>query len=575
MLDHNTLACIAKEVFAITENTISSYEEKAKKQDKTLEDYMLGESLVDENTLYQEAAARLCVPFVRLSEKEIMRDVLQMIPPTVAQTHKIIAFNLTDAEIFLALLDVTDLQMIEFIQKKTGRKPILHLTTPSEIKETLTQYHANLDQDITITQLTETKKSTGELKKAAEELPIINIVNSILEHAVYENASDIHIEPAENDVVVRYRVDGILKSVMALPDSAKNGIIARVKILSSLKIDEHMVPQDGRFKIQVQDEKYSFRVSIIPVYDGEKVVLRLLHEGTKPLTLGELGLLPKAKETIERTLKKPHGMVLVTGPTGSGKTTTLYSILGILNTPDVNISTIEDPVEYHVDGINQSQVNARTGFTFAKGLRAFLRQDPDIMMVGEIRDQETAEIAIHAAMTGHLVLSTLHTNNAAGTLPRLIDMGIPPFLISSTTNVIVAQRLVRKLEEKTATPTTLEKQQAEELETLIDMKTLFTLLKEHDISLKKEETSLANMVFYTPEPTCVTAKNTGYKGRIGIYEVLEITDEISDSFTEKTSEEDIKKLAKKQGVISMIYDGIIKAKQGITTIDEVLRVTRE
>ncbi|MEK6902787.1 MAG: GspE/PulE family protein, partial [archaeon] len=333
-------------------------------------------------------------------------------------------------------------------------------------------------------------------------------------------------------------------------------------------IDEHMVPQDGRFKIQIQEERLSFRVSIIPVYDGEKIVMRLLHEGQKPLTLDQLGFLPMARALVEAAIEKPHGIILVTGPTGSGKTTTLYSLLGILNTPDVNICTIEDPIEYHVKGINQSQINTRAGFTFAGGLRSFLRQDPDIIMVGEIRDAETAEIAIHAAMTGHLVLSTLHTNDAPTTLPRLMDMDIPPFLIGFTANIIVAQRLVRKICEHCKKPFHLEKAALAELEKAFDTKKLTALFTEHDIKLPKEESSLQSMEFFHGEG-CRRCGESGYKGRVGIYEVLSIDKPMVNLINSRATAAEIKTYALEHGMVTMMQDGLIKAKQGVTTIDEI------
>jgi type IV pilus assembly protein PilB len=345
--------------------------------------------------------------------------------------------------------------------------------------------------------------------------------------------------------------------------------------LANLKIDEHMVPQDGRFKIALKEDRYAFRVSILPVYEGEKIVMRLLHEGEKPLSLNDLGFLPEPKKLVEDAIKKPHGMILVTGPTGSGKTTTLYSVLGLLNTPEVNISTIEDPIEYHVDGINQSQVNPRVGFTFASGLRSFLRQDPDIIMVGEIRDAETAEIAIHAAMTGHLVLSTLHTNDAPTTLPRLLDMDIPPFLVAFTANIIIAQRLVRKICEHCKESYMLEKEVITELEALSDVGQITTLFTDQKISLKASEKKLENMEFFRGKG-CAKCNHSGYKGRVGIYEVLEITKELAGMINKRATAEEIKKYAReKQHMLTMLQDGLVKAKQGITSIEEVLRVTRD
>jgi type IV pilus assembly protein PilB len=354
----------------------------------------------------------------------------------------------------------------------------------------------------------------------------------------------------------------------------QSGITARIKILSNLKIDEHMVPQDGRFKIQVQDEKLSFRVSIIPVYDGEKIVMRLLHEGQKPLSLDELGFLTTQKKLLETAMQKPHGMILVTGPTGSGKTTTLYSVLGMLNKPEVNISTIEDPIEYHVAGINQSQVNTRAGFSFASGLRAFLRQDPNVIMVGEIRDAETAEIAIHAAMTGHLVLSTLHTNDAPTTLPRLLEMGIPPFLVAFTANIIIAQRLVRKICEHCKKEFHLEKAAIIELEKAFNTDKISALFKAHEITLKAEEKNLNSMIFYRGEG-CSRCGNSGYKGRMGIYEVLDVDKDLANKINARATADDIKTYAIEHGMVTMLQDGLIKAKRGITTIEEVLRVSRD
>ena len=390
---------------------------------------------------------------------------------------------------------------------------------------------------------------------------------------MFENASDIHLEPLEKEISARYRIDGILKPIMTLPKQIQNGIVARIKILANLKLDEHMVPQDGRFKIQIQDEKVAFRVSIIPVYDGEKIVLRLLHEGAKPLSLDQLGFLDKPKKLIELAIKKPHGMILVTGPTGSGKTTTLYSILGILNQPGVNISTIEDPIEYHIAGVNQSQINPKVGFTFASGLRAFLRQDPNIIMVGEIRDQETAEIAIHAAMTGHLVLSTLHTNDAPTTLPRLIDMGVPPFLVAYTANIIVAQRLVRKICPFCKKETHLDKESVKQLERVFDVHKIVALLKENG-ALKSADKNFSKMTFYQGAG-CRRCGQSGYKGRVGIYEVLEIDDELIRKINAGANADQLRDYARAHGMLTMFEDGLIKAKMGITSISEILRVTKD
>ena len=389
MLPKNILTKYLLDFANLSEKQIESYTKKAVLSEKNLEQYLLEEEIINESALYDWATKEIDVPLAEINTVDIPKETYELIPQPLAETHQIIAFQKTETEIHLAMGDPLDIQTIEFIGRKTGLTPKVFLIKPSVIKRALRIYQSSLEDTFKSIN-PQQKNANTELEKAAEELPIINIVKSILEHAVYEGASDIHIEPTEKEIIVRYRVDGILRNMMNLPTSVQRGIIARIKILANLKIDEHMVPQDGRFKIQLQDDKVSFRVSIMPVYDGEKIVMRLLQEGQKPLSLDELGFLAEPKRKLEQAIEKPHGMVLVTGPTGSGKTTTLYSLLGILNQPDVNICTIEDPIEYHVKGINQSQVNTRVGFTFAGGLRAFLRQDPDIIMVGEIRDKETA-----------------------------------------------------------------------------------------------------------------------------------------------------------------------------------------
>lgn len=545
---------------------------KAVTAKKTLEEILVADNIIDENELYEKAGELLAVPFIALKGKEIRKEVLNLIPGPVAGTHQVVAFDKEKDTVKLAMTDPTDIQTMEFLRRKTGLEPKIYITTPGDLKDALRRYHAELKDDISIEQMAESAPGINvkELKKAAEELPIINIVNSVLEHAVYENASDIHIEPAEKEVSIRYRIDGILKQVMTLPKAVQNGIIARVKILANLKLDEHMIPQDGRFKIQVQDDKLAFRVSVLPVYDGEKVVMRLLHEGNKPLTLNQLGLLDAPRQQVEIAIKKPHGMILITGPTGSGKTTTLYSILGILNQPGVNISTVEDPIEYRLPGVNQSQINPRVGFTFANGLRSLLRQDPNIIMVGEIRDQETAEIAINAAMTGHLVLSTLHTNDAPTTLPRLVDMGVPPFLVAFTANIIIAQRLVRKICLYCKKELKLEESTAKDLSSIFDIGKLTELFQKNI----KDYQGKDELIFYKGEG-CRRCGQTGFKGRIGIYEVMEIDEGITKKINERASAVDIKIYARSHGMLTMLEDGLIKAQMGVTAISEILRVTKE
>ncbi len=398
-------------------------------------------------------------------------------------------------------------------------------------------------------------------------------METLLEYSIMEGASDIHIEPEEKDVLVRYRIDGTLRNVMVLPKPVQSGIIARIKILANLKVDEHRKPQDGRFKIATKEYKVAFRVSILPTFDGEKIVMRLLNENAQVLTLEQLGFQKDPLDIIRLNIKKPNGIMLVTGPTGSGKTTTLYTILNILNTPEVNISTIEDPIEYRMKHVNQSQVNTKIGYTFADGLRSFLRQDPDIIMVGEIRDKETAEIASHAAMTGHSVLSTIHTNSAAATMPRLSEMGIPTFLIASTVNIIIAQRLVRKICPSCIQSFNLDSEQIKELEKQLNIKSILDVMKKEKM-IRDVKKGLESLLFFKGKG-CKECNNTGYKGRMGIYEVLENKGEISGMILKNAPTSDIKKEAVKSGMLTMIEDGFLKAKKGVTTIEEVMRVTKE
>jgi len=443
----------------VNEKQFNAATKTARKESKKLEDVLVAENIIKNEDLIRLKAYILGVPFVNLDKESVPPDILKIIPEPIARNHNIIAFRKKGKDLEVAMLDPEDLKTIEFIKKKANLKILPRLTTPEGMKNVLGQYQESLQtefgdiinkeaggiEEIKQVKEGEEVEEKHELEKQAQELPIIRIVDTLMKHAILQRASDIHIEPTEKEVMVRYRIDGILRDAMTLPITTKSGIVARIKVLSNLKLDEHRLPQDGRFKIETADYKYSIRVSILPVFNGEKIVMRLLSESAKGYSLEGLGLTGKALEDIQVGLKRPLGMLLVTGPTGSGKTTTLYSMMEILNTPEVNISTVEDPIEYRMPRVNQTQVNSKIGLTFAAGLRSLLRQDPDVIMVGEIRDKETAALAINAALTGHLVLSTLHTNSAAGSIPRLIDMKVEPFLLASTLNVILAQRLVRKL----------------------------------------------------------------------------------------------------------------------------------
>lgn len=553
---------------------VKAFNSKSKEEGKKLEDYLFEQKVIAPDLLYEKAAEFYNLPFIDLKGKAIRKDILFIVPEITARSHQTVAFDKTEKELLIATLDVSNIELFDFLAKKTQLEIKVHVTTPDNVREMLKQYHKGLNAEIKEMENQESGDGDGEekLKNLAQDLPVVRVVDALLEYAVLEKASDIHIEPAEGDVGVRYRIDGILKKVMTLPKATHAGVTARIKILSNLKLDEHRLPQDGRFKIKTADYQVSFRVSIMPTFDGEKIVLRLLPDNQQKLTLEQLGFQPRQLEIVKRNIARPHGMVLVTGPTGSGKTTTLYTALGILNDPDVNICTIEDPIEYKMPGINQSQVQPKIGFTFASGLRSFLRQDPDIIMVGEIRDTETAEIAINAAMTGHLVLSTLHTNDAVTAIPRFIDMNVPTFLIASTVNVIIAQRLVRKICKNCIESFKLDKKTLDELERQFDLDKLQKSLKKQ--GFLGESQDLKSILFFRGRG-CQQCGDSGYKGRIGIYETLEMDDEISELVLRKAAREEIQKAAEAKGMTTMLQDGFIKAKAGITTIEEVLRVTQE
>lgn len=565
----------------VSSAVLKKAETQAKKTGKTIEEVLLSNNDVSEDGLRRVKAWATGIPFVDLSHEKVSMDVLSLIPEPVARNHNLVAYRKTPAGLEVAMLDVGDLPAIEFIKKKVGLRVLPRLTSTESIKNVLLQYRKSLQgefDDIIKKESIHLEKvnddvtdnqSEEDLKKLAEDLPVVKIVDTLLSHAILQGASDIHIEPHEQGVVVRYRIDGILRDAMELPKTAGSGLSARIKVLSNLKLDEKRLPQDGRFKIDLNNEKVSFRVSILPTYYGEKIVMRLLRESVSGFTLEGLGFHGQGLESIHRALKHKTGMILATGPTGSGKSTTLYTLLDILNTPDVNISTVEDPIEYQMPRINQSQVRADIGFTFANGLRSLLRQDPDILMVGEIRDTETASLATNAALTGHLVLSTLHTNSSAGSVPRLIDMGIEPFLLVSTLDVVIGQRLVRKLGEQ--------KEQyflnADEIAILgqvIDLDRMMQFLKQENVV--DANATWEKVPFYRP---LAGHEEDAFKGRVGIHEVLPITPAVKNLIIQGATGDAIEEQAKKDGMMTLLEDGIFLAIQGMTTKEEVLRVVSE
>ena len=555
--------------------------DQASKENKKFGDLLMEKKLISEIDLKKLYSYILGIPFVSLEKEMIANDILHIIPEPIAKKYGIVAFEKEGNNLKVAMKNPEDLQTIDFIRKKTGLKIVPCLTSEDNIKIILKQYEKSLKAefgDIISKDSANVSTEDGEddLEKIAQDLPIVRIVDTLIKHAILQSASDIHIEPAEKEVRVRYRIDGILHDAMTLPKQVAGGLIARIKVLSNLKLDEHRLPQDGRFKIEKEGYKISFRVSILPVFEGEKIVMRLLDETSKGLTLEKMGLTGESLEKVHQNIKRPNGMILVTGPTGSGKTTTLYTMMDILNTAEVNISTVEDPVEYRMPRVNQTQINPKIGMTFAAALRSLLRQDPDIIMVGEIRDGETMQIAIEAAMTGHLVLSTLHTNSAAGTLPRLLDMGAEAFLVASTVNVVIAQRLVRKLCNDCKVAYKLEEKEVKNLQESFEMTEIMEIFKKEPQlkGIVNAKSTWKNIDFFRPRG-CEQCSNEGYHGRQGIYEVLAMNEEIGKLITANASADEIENKARQEGMQKMYEDGFIKAALGVTSIEEILRVTKE
>jgi type IV pilus assembly protein PilB len=592
---------LLKNADRVTAEQLAALHEQEAAEKKPLQDLVIQNKNIDEKDLTKLYAEEIDVPFVELNPKEIKREVLKLIPERIARQYNAVLFGVEeDGSRLLAMEDPDDIQAVNFLQKQLGTQLKVHVATGSNIQAALDQYRGNIGNELTkvISPEDEEEEKDAEVDEEdlAEDSPIAQTVNLIIEYAIRSGASDIHIEPRDGYVSVRYRVDGILREANKLPKKVHSALVSRIKILSNLKIDERRAPQDGRFKIQVGAGLFALRVSTLPITEGEKVVMRILNEGSQAATLEELGYWGQALDNINEAIKQPHGMVLVTGPTGSGKSTSLFSVLSILNKPSVNISTIEDPVEYKIPGANQTQVNPKAGMTFAAGLRALLRQDPNIIMVGEIRDSETAGLGVQAALTGHLVFATLHTNNAATCLPRLLDMSIEPFLIASTVRAVVGQRLVRRLcvdcrESVTPDAPTL-KQIASIFGTdnsavMKHVHQLETLALEGGVGKAnsgKSQSSTTELsttdskitrIFKAHDGGCETCGHTGYKGRMGIYEVLANSPEVQKLIVANGTSEQIQSQSIKEGMITMQVDGFIKALRGQTTIEEILRVTSE
>ncbi len=578
----------------VTPEQIKALKEEGARSRRPLQDLVIQSKLLDEVLLTKIYAHYIQIPFVKIDAHNIPSDVLSKIPERIARQYNAILFNIdADGVMELAMDDPDDVQGIDFIQKEIGENTRIYIATRTNILNCLDNYRGDVNEELNeVIDIQREDTGTGEnpvinQEDIAENSPIAQTVNLLLEYAIRSNASDIHIEPRENFVQIRYRVDGVLREVNQLPKNVLDALVSRIKILSNLKIDERRVPQDGRFKIKVSGKQYAFRVSTLPISDGEKVVMRILDESNQATTLQQLGYWGKSLMTMNLALEEPNGMLLVTGPTGSGKSTSLFSVLTRMNTADVNISTIEDPVEYKIPGVNQTQTNAKAGMTFASGLRALLRQDPNIIMVGEIRDGETANLAVQAALTGHLVFSTLHTNNAATCLPRLLDMGIEPFLISSTVKAVVGQRLVRRLCMNCRQQYAPSSEEVAAITHLFGFKDDDTFAGIHKLEIDAvaqevggktpmgtNETTIVSLWKAAPEG-CDECSHSGYRGRIGIYEVLGISVPIQKMIVANATSNEIQVKAIEEGMVTMQKDGLVKALRGDTTVDEVLRVTKE
>jgi type IV pilus assembly protein PilB len=566
----------------VSKADVTAAEKEAAEKGESIAKVLISKSKLTEDDIRRMQAYILGIPFVDLKGEKLPFEILSLIPEPIARNHNVIAFKKTDTALEVAMLDTEDLTAIDFIKKKVGLKILPRLTDAESMKSAILQYQKSLkaefgdliQEDVSslknIPDGTEEELGEQDLKKLADDVPMIRIVDTLLKHAILQNASDIHIEPQETELLIRYRIDGMLHDAMILPKNMAPSVAARIKVLSNLKLDEKRLPQDGRFKIDSDGEKVSFRVSTLPTYYGEKIVMRLLRENVSGFTLESLHFHGEGLERIHKAVQSSTGMILTTGPTGSGKTTTLYTILDMLNTPDVNISTIEDPIEYQMKRINQTQVRPEIGFSFASGLRTLVRQDPDIIMVGEIRDNETASLAVNAALTGHVVLSTIHTNSAAGTIPRFMDMKVEPFLLVSTINVIIGQRLIRKLTDQKE-KYYLTKAELETLGKSINLDKVLDALRAEKIVEKSAKWE--DVPFWRLKKD--VDPDTGFSGRVAIHEVMRVSPAIKEVILKEGTSDEIQAVAEKEGMLTMYEDGIMQAVMGNTTIEEVVRATSE
>jgi len=528
-------------------------------QKKDFTTFLIEQDLIKPEEIGQLIANNLHIKFVDLKKEKISTEVLMILPEIVARKQKMVVFKRDQEGLKVAMSNPFDYDMIKMLEKKVGDKVVPYYATEYDIVQNFSLYRRSIQQEYA----TNIQKHAIQAQGAkVESISVVKLVDDLFSYAYTNHASDVHIEPGDKEIKIRFRIDGLLYDVLTLPKSILEVVVSRIKILAKLRTDESRSAQDGKVITTVEGEKVDVRVSVIPTIHGEKVVMRLLSSKGQQLSLEDLGMISHDLEIVSKAAERPYGMILSTGPTGSGKTTSLYALIKVLNKRDVNICTIEDPVEYDLEGINQIQVNPKTNLTFAEGLRSLLRQDPDIIMVGEIRDEETASIAINSAMTGHLVLSTLHTNDAATALPRLLDMKIEPFLVASTVNIILAQRLVRRICMKCIISYTLSAKEAEDLK------------KEIDVSKFLNLKDMAEIRFYKGKG-CDSCNQSGYTGRIGIFEVLEVRDNIRDLISSRANADQIRKVAITNGMTTMFEDGLNKAISGKTTLEEIFRVTKQ
>ena len=553
---------------------------------KPLIAFIADSGLVSEEDLTKVSAQAMGVPYANLTQLNVGDDILSQLSRESAKSYMAVPFGMQQGRLAIGMLDPTNIQAVDFISRKLGHTVTVYQASRASVDHVLNQFHEDVAADLadmeTANKVDDHPKVEGKNAKAVatlvQDAPITRALNTILDYAAQSGASDIHIEPREKELKIRYRVDGILQETMTLPKSIEPALISRIKILSNLRIDEHRIPQDGQSQISSGGREIDLRIAISPVVWGEQVVIRLLDKSGTVLTLQSLGFRGRASRLIKEGIAKPHGMTLSTGPTGSGKSTTLYAVVQELKDVSINIVTLEDPVEYKMDGINQIQVNADVGLTFASGLRSILRQDPNVVLVGEIRDKETADLAVQAALTGHVVLSTIHTNSAAGVLPRLLDMGIEPFLIASTINTVVGQRLVRKLcgKCKVAEP-------SNEAETKSIITTIGGVLPKTKEDSEKTKVDVGYDILPLADGKSYdifrakgcSACMAGYKGRIGIYEVFSMTEDMEKLLLGHSTTSEVQNQAQKDGMLTMKQDGYFKVLNGLTTLEEVARVAAD